>query len=257
MKPLTIAVCSDLHVGHNLGLWPYREECNQPQKLLLKYWGQFCDQVKDEKPAILIVNGDVVDGEQRKAGGVEATTALIARQQTAACDLLRGPASDSGQLFFVRGTPYHEGPLGTYSEPIAQALGAHRNGRAFTHETLDLNIKGVRCSFHHEMPGGGGNLNRGAQLIKELIYYHLAFKEHYALIVRSHLHYFAHVESTRSHAVITPAWQLATPFMTRKSPARMRPDIGALFIDLYPGDSDPVRVRKMLFDLPAVKPLVI
>lgn len=256
MKPITIAVCSDLHVGHVVGLWPYREECNAPQKYLLKCWQQFVDQVKEERPAILVVNGDVVDGEQRKAGGVEATTALIARQQTAACDLLREVTSSCTELFFVRGTPYHEGPLGAYSEPIAQALGAHRNGRGFTHETLDLNIKGVRCSFHHEIPTGAG-LNRGAQLMKETIFAHLTQAQHVDLIVRSHAHFFAHVEYPKTHAVQTPAWQLATPFMQKKSPYRMVPDIGAVFIDLYPGESDPIRVRKMLFDLPAQRPLKV
>jgi hypothetical protein len=75
-------------------------------------------------------------------------------------------------------------------------------------------------------------------------------------VVRSHLHYFTHVEHAAKHIVITPCWQLQTRFMRKLSLYRCIPDIGAVLITVDPqakknGD-DPISIRKFLYPLPAI-----
>ena len=88
MSGKRILFVGDLHCGHEVGLWPDKElpmpdgrelPLNDGQKHLLACWQHLCGVAKEEiKPDILVVMGDLVDGEQRKSFGTEALATLIA-----------------------------------------------------------------------------------------------------------------------------------------------------------------------------------
>lgn len=163
--------------------------------------------------------------------------------------------------FGSHNTEYHEGKAGREMEVLAKNIGAEQyyglgTGR-FSREVLDLEINGVIINAaHHISPTAG--FYRATASDREGQWSALAGKEGKSpkadVCVRSHVHYFVHVEHASKHIVVTPCWQLQTRFMRKNSVYRMLPDIGAMWLEVYPAAKarreDPIVVRKRLYDLP-------
>ena len=75
-------------------------------------------------------------------------------------------------------------------------------------------------------------------------------------MIRSHCHFFVHVEHASKHVAITPCWEMQTRYMRKNSIYRMLPDLGGMLIwldgDLKKRKEDPIVIRKILYDLPPV-----
>ncbi len=267
-KRYCVMVVSDLHCGHHEALWPTdlalpwgeKLRANKGQRYLLKCWEDLQREAKARKPDILVVNGDLVDGEQRKSAGTEASTTILAAQQKASVMLLEPLRDLVKELYVIRGTPYHDGRLGMDVEAIATQLGAVPSTKDWhSHSYLNLDVKGVVLNFQHGISVSGG-LYRATAHDREGVWAALAGKEGKMpksdAVIRSHCHYFTHVEHSTRHIVTSPAWQLQTEYMRKNSNYRMLPDIGALFIYIDPKEKergeDPIEVRKWLYHLPAV-----
>lgn len=264
-----ILVVSDLHCGSQWGLWPDRSVIlpdgrvvppNKGQKYILRCWEDLCDRVG--KFDILVVNGDVIDGEQIRSRGVEAMSTLIPAQVSAAVSLLEPLVSKAREAYFIQGTEYHEGIAGQASEAVARELGARGPARGWhSWEVLDLDVGGVIINFSHGISVSQG-LYRMTALDREGVWSALSSGSRKCpnpdVIVRSHAHYYAHVEYTDRHVVITPCWQLQTRYMRRRSVYRMIPDIGAVVLEISPSakrvGEDPVSVKKILYHLPVLPP---
>jgi hypothetical protein len=77
------------------------------------------------------------------------------------------------------------------------------------------------------------------------------------VLIRSHVHYFGHVEHASKTIVTTPCWQLQTRFMRKNSNHRMHPNIGGIFLEIdgeakLRGEA-PCQIRKELYHLPPVQ----
>lgn len=269
----SVLVVSDIHVGHRLGLWhpslkdPLGEttSMNAGQRWLYECWRELYRIAKERKPAVLVVNGDLLDGEGRASMGTEQATTLTVAQQKGAIKLLEPFADIVDEVFVLVGTPYHDGVNGSNVEAVASALGAvprANNKDWHSHEHLDLDVDGVIINFNHEI-AVASSFYRATPYYREAMFAAMAELSgaypHAKCIVRSHAHSWIHVENVSTHVVGTPCWELQTFYMTRKSPYRMVPDIGGVFIDVdhqeHRKGHDPIRVRKWLFPLPERKPL--
>ena len=267
----TVLVVSDLHCGHHEALWhpsvrlPWGQnvEPTVGQKYLYDCWKDLLATARRRKVSIVVVNGDLIDGEQRKSAGTEAATTILAAQQKSSIKLLE-PLRDIKtvkDMRIIRGTPYHDGRLGMDVEQIATSLdciGPNPDWHSWSF--LDLDIEGTVLNFSHGISVAGG-LYRATPHDREGVWSALASKEgripKASCVIRSHCHYFTHVEHSTTHIVTSPAWQLQTEYMRKNSVYRMMPDIGALFIEVDPdakknGD-DPIIVRKHLYRLPEVR----
>lgn len=268
-KTVTVMVVSDIHAGHEIGMYPpgmlgltgERHNLNAGQRFLWKAWLDLVAWRKKMRPDVIIVNGDFIDGEQRKNVGTEAQTTICAAQQKAAVRILEPLVDGCKQIYCIRGSPYHDGRRGLDIEPIAEELGAigpHKDWH--THGVLDLDIDGVNLNVMHQIGSMSGSY-RFTALDKEGLWAVSRGKEGSVpkadCIIRSHLHFYGHIETPRHHVVISPAWQLQTEYMRRHSAYRMIPDIGALLIHVDPAAKkaglDPIRIEKRLYQLPAVK----
>src|SRR2546426_7815683 len=114
---IRVLVVSDLHCGSQWGLWPERNmvlpdgrdlPLNKGQKYLLRCWEDMTRRVAALKPDILVVNGDVIDGEQYHQRGTEATTTLTVAQTKAASKLLEPLTALVREVYFIQGTEYHD-----------------------------------------------------------------------------------------------------------------------------------------------------
>ena len=265
----SVLVVSDIHVGHHLGLahpnmkdpWGKPATLNEGQEYLWHCWQHLIGEARERKPSVLVINGDLLDGEGRLSAGNEQSSTITAWQQKMAVKVLEPLAAVADEVWVVRGTPYHDGRLGIDVEPVAAALGARAergNKDWHSHDTLDLDVDGVILNVHHEIQSG------------QYWYKSTGFDREGALaafagmsgkfpqakcIVRSHLHYFMHVEHSSVHIVGTPCWQLQTFYMQRKSPYKMIPDLGAVYVEIDHGahreGEDPITIRKRLYRLPA------
>lgn len=270
-----IAVVSDIHAGSSYALLPpdaHYGEIDYPQSSRQKYlwelWQRHCETIAAKKPDYIVVNGDVVDGDQWRSGAREVRTAMKGAQVSWANDILN--LLPNVPRYYIHGTPYHDGVSGEECEAVAKAdpcairppRGYGLAGQNAFH-LLDLEVEGVMCNFLHEIPVSGA-LYRGVGPDREMLWSALAGKEGKApkcdLIVRSHAHYFVHVEHASKHGIVNPCWQLPYPWLVRKSAYRMMPDIGATMVYVDGSEKkagrDPIYIEKFLYPMPIQKHVV-
>lgn len=277
-KKRVLAV-SDFHAGSIYGLWPPSVEVQsgqtgrsisytEGQAALWESWLELLRLLKTVQLDAVVINGDIIDGRQKAQLGTEALTVNLAEQRTGAIAILQSLRDVVGPdvpMYFVQGTEYHDEKAGDEAEKVAESLfGAPAPeglgiGR-YSKEGLNLEFPGnIVVNVQHGISVSGG-LYRATALDREGVWSALAGKEgkypRADAVIRSHAHYFVHVEHQSKHLVITPCWQMQTRYMRKNSAYRMAPDIGAILLHIdteaKANHRDPVRIEKILFDLPPI-----
>jgi hypothetical protein len=268
-------VVSDIHSGSIYGLQPPNFETfsgvkvqqNAGQEFLWKCWLDFAKRVRVFKPDFVIVNGDVVDGPQRKNQGAELALSAPGDQVGAAIEVLRvlRKAAPKAKFYFTQGTPYHVGEWGDAEESIAGVLDATPYLSVGTgklcREVLWLSMEGVILEAAHHISGGTG-FYRLTSLDREAQWSAISAKDATKgipksdLLIRSHVHNFAYGEHASKQVLTTPCWELQTRYARKHSVHRLHPDIGGIMIEVdgkskVKGEA-PCVIRKELYNLPPV-----
>lgn len=272
MPTRKIGVVSDLHCGSIFGMLPPNFVNsdgvpvlqNAGQKHLWACWNNTIDHFKKHKVDAIVVNGDVIDGKQQAQRGNELNLPILFDQRDAAIQCLR-PLSVIAPLYFVQGTEYHGDRAGDAAEEVGKSLNAVQyqgigTGK-YSREVLDLDVDGVIVNFAHGISVASG-FYRATAVDREGIWSALAGKDGKLpkadCVIRSHCHFFVHVEHQSKHIAISPAWQLQTRYMRKNSVYRMLPDVGSLIVHIDPElkkeGYDPIWLEKRLYPLPAIKP---
>lgn len=268
-------VVSDIHAGSIYGLHPrdFTNFAGTPiaqnvgQRFLWDCWLDFAKRAGAFKPDFVIVNGDVVDGPQRKNQGAELCLPSPDDQTSAAIEILRElrKKTQSAKWYFTQGTPYHVGEWGGQEEAIARALGATEYQSLGTgklcREVLWLSMEGVIIEAAHHISGGTG-FYRLTSLDREAQWSALSAKDATKgipkadLLVRSHVHNFAYGEHASKAVLTTPCWELQTRYARKHSVHRLHPDIGGIMIEVDGSAKEkgeaPCRVIKEMYALPPV-----
>lgn len=269
-----ILVVSDLHCGSIYGLLPSGFErvdkagrLYTQRRALWEAWQHMAQATKGAD--IVVVNGDLVDGKQEAQRQTEMNLSTIEEQVDAATICLQQLRPAKGAMwYFVQGTEFHDQKGCPAVEQIAQRFGAqvpfpaNNNGAGlYSWEILDLEVEpGVILNIQHGTATGQG-FYRATPYDREMIFSALAGKEHSMpkadCVIRSHAHFFIHLEHASKHSVGVPCWQLQTRFMRKNSAYRMLPDIGAVVIYADGRDKkagrDPIRVQKCLYPVTSRK----
>lgn len=274
-KARGVLVVSDLHAGSIYGMLPpdFATSDGTPkipnvgQAYLWKCWLDLCGRVADLDLVAVVVNGDAVEGEERRARGAELCLSLMADQSACAAvclQRLKVSIKSKPPFFVIRGTPYHDSEGGREAEALAETIGARKytgyGAGRLCHRAMDLEHEGVVLNFSHGTSVAGG-LYRATPPDREAVWSALAGKDGKVpradALVRGHAHHFVHVEHPSKHAIIGPCWQLQTDYMGKNSCYRMLPDIGALVIWVdgaaKKAGEDPIRVEKILYRLPETR----
>jgi len=277
MKNRRGLVVSDLHGGSIYGMQPpnfltYQRipvNSNPGQEYLWECWLDFSKRAKRFDPEFVIVNGDCVDGPQKKNHGSEISLPDPKDQALAAIEtlkVLKRSVSRHAKWYFTQGTPYHVGHFGDAEEGIAEALGGQTYPSVGTgwrcREILWLNVGGVVIEAAHHISTSTG-FYRLTSLDREMQWSAITAKDtskgvpKVDLVVRSHVHSFSAGEHASKQGVTTPCWQLQTRFMRKNSTTRMLPDIGGIFLDIDPSakrhGEPPIQIIKELYNLPPVE----
>jgi hypothetical protein len=245
-------VVSDLHCGCQLGLCPARGvrldgggryEPSPLQRTMwawwLDLWTTWLPQVTRGEPWGVIVNGDTTDG--RHHGSTTQISQNLSDQAAIAYEVLAPVALKcEGRLYMVRGTEAHVGPSAEEEEALAQRLGAIPDdaGNRARYELW----KRIGPRLVHVLHHIGSTSSAGY----EATAVHRELVEAYAeagrwredppdAIVRSHRHRYLETRlggaAGNAIAVVTPGWQLKTPFAYKIAGARQsRPQLGGIVL---------------------------
>lgn len=272
-----IVAIGDLHSGSMYAPMPqgfetYDGTCktqNPAQEYLWRCWDDFTWRCHKYDPDIIIVNGDVVEGPQRKSNGFEVTLPAASDQIECAVQTLRhlkGRVRPDCRWFFTRGTPYHVGDFGDTEEAIAKQIGAEPYGSVgvgkYAREVLWGKVDGITIEVTHHPAGSSTGFYRLTVLDRDSQWAAMAAKDHTKgvpkahLLLRSHLHFFGRAEHASKLCVMLPCWKLGDRHSRKGGLHRFIPDIGGCFINVDSSalerGEEPCVIQKELYSLPPV-----
>jgi len=261
-----IIVISDLHCGCRFGLLP--KEGIQidggnvvlPSPLQLKmwgyweeFWGEWVPKVTKKQDYAVILNGDAIDGVHH--GSTSQISHNIKDQENICVSIMKPivSAPKCKAYYHIRGTEVHGGISGDSEERIAESLGAVRDELgAYSRWELWLRFGANKALIHvtHHIGTTSSASYESTAVQKEMVEtLNEAGRwgdEPPVVIVRSHRHReFETRFGTKNGygiSLVTPAWQLKTPFTNRIPLGRTStPHIGGYLI--REGDEDMVFTR--------------
>lgn len=247
-----ITIISDLHVGSSMGLCSmegmglddggsYHPSAQQQE--MWRVWllfRQHCRTIKAKK-RILVINGDIIDGFHHNT--VALATNNIAVQEAAAAKILRPLTEDFSRVFVCRGTEAHVQQSAQSDERVAKAIGAEMddNGNQASWQWW-LEVDGLVLNIAHHIGTTSSAAYETSAVMRELV---AALTENGQwdqrlpdVFIRSHRHRFIELAIPQTngkiHALVTPGWQLRSPFVERVDRMRM-PHIGGVNLVIEEG----------------------
>lgn len=257
-----LVVISDTHVGCKLALVPPdpirldgggQYIPSDLQRGMWHYWREFWDEwvpmATRGEPFDLVHNGDAIDGVHHNS-----TTQIShnMEDQVRIAEIVMEPivercVKSGGTYYHIRGTEAHVGKSGEHEERLARNLGAKPNSHnqyarfdlwKRVGETTDrvraplvhlLHHIGTTSSAAHESSAVN------AEMAAEFVEAGRWNREPPDYIVRSHRHrsIAVNLDTQKGYAaaIVTPAWQLKTPYVWKIPGARVsEPQLGGIVI---------------------------
>ncbi len=245
-------VISDTHCGCRLGLCsPDGVQLDDggkylPSKLQLKvwswweeFWGEWVPHATHGEPYNVVHNGDAIEGVHH--GSTTQVSHNLEDQGVLAFEILQPVVERcEGRYWHIRGTEAHVAKSGREEENLAKRLGAKKNAEGqYARWELWHKLGGELVHFLHHIGTTSSSAHEtsaiNAEIAAEFVESARWNNPHPAVIVRSHRHRSAEVRlpTARGYAtgVVTPAWQLKTPFTYKIAGARLSPpQIGGILI---------------------------
>ena len=263
-----IVVLSDIHNGSVTAICspePYISDLdttfkpNKLQKALWDVWESVPDGLSKKKTDLIVLNGEPVDGANKKQVGQQSWTTNVWDQAEDFKKCMKTHNYDN--ILFNRGSGYHVQIDGTnIEEIIARDMNALRY-RAYGGEGASDYYSFIECygkifNFTHHVGFNKWAAYRTTALAREMA--GMVFENNKLhksdVIVRSHVHYFVHVEFTNTHGIVTPCWKFPDAHLTRGGLAGTTPDIGAVWVDINKNGN--IKVDKFIAEI-GVKPKVL
>lgn len=263
MSPIrNLIVVSDTHAGCKVALCPpdpmpldgggtYQISSLQ-QKMWhfwQVFWGEWVPEVTRGEPFDLVHNGDAVDGVHHNS-----TTQIshnLEDQARIAEAVLRPVVNQclasGGTYYHIRGTEAHVGKSGENEERLARNLGAKPNDQGqYARFELWKRVGDKSASVHaplvhllHHIGTTSSAAHESSAVNAELTASYVEAARWARtppdFIVRSHRHRSIAVDLDSANggaaAIVTPAWQLKTPYVFKIPGARLsEPQLGGILI---------------------------
>ena len=269
-----VTVVSDLHVGSSLGLCPTsgmilgEGGIYMPSRFQLEigrafelFFSAHVKQInRGAKKRILVFNGDLIEGNHHNTVALASNNIEV--QEAAAIALLKPVVKEFDQVFVVRGTEAHVGPGAQSDERIAKALGAIplEEGQNSWWQ-LWLDVDGMIFNIAHHLGTTSSAAYESSAVMRELVAALVEAGQWQQqmpdVMVRSHRHRFIELAipkvDGKIHAVVTPSFQLRTPFVERLDRFR-QPHIGGV---CFVVESGKCQIQEKLFPMKIGTPVVV
>lgn len=213
--------CGDFHCGHLIGLTPPAWQNRYPKtnaskrvkfhRIAADLWESFCEILESLPPLdFVVINGDMIEGKNERAGGTELLTSDMKIQANMAVDVIetiRKHAKHSVQIIATYGTPYHTSVYGDdWEDIIADKAYINKIG---AHEWIDVN--GLVFDIKHHIGSSALPHTRNTSISRDALWNQLWAAETMQpladVVIRSHVHYFTHCGDARRLCMTLPALQ--------------------------------------------------
>ena len=208
--------------------------------VLYEAWLDVLDSLHCKQPHLMVCNGEPCDGANPKQLGQQSWTTDMESQMLEFMKLMK--PFKYQKLLFTRGSIYHTTLGATNFEeilanrmPRVMKYKAH-GGSGSTDNYANIEANGKVFNFSHHIGFSKGLQTRAAALSREMANMHYEYDKlgKVDVIVRSHVHYFCHVEFVHSHGIILPAWKYPDGHLFRGGVAGTTPDIGMVEMIVEP-----------------------
>ena len=265
----SLVVVADLHVGSSTGLCPrsgmalddggyYKP--SKMQEYLNDCWEHFFGVyvplvTMGADKRILVINGDAVDGFHHNT--VALATNNIMSQERASASLIKDVAVNFDETYFVRGTEAHVQQSAQSDERIAKEVGAIPDSNGdHARWQLWLDLNGVLFNIAHHLGTTSSAAYESSAPMREMVAGLVESgqwnKQMPDFFIRSHRHRYIEISIPSDNdkqitIMVTPAWQLRTPFVEKIDRMRM-PHIGGIVINIE--DNCECRAHHKVYKLP-------
>lgn len=248
MSHIKILFLEDLHVGSAFGIMPDGfltssgsiYQLNPGQRYLYECWEHMVSGLPKKLDA-LILNGDVIDGQNMAGEGRRIVEIDPNFQVRAAKQLLKPVASRASRVYMLRGSEYHVGKNGMHEDMLGEILGAVTQSGSQRHirPWLRLNLNGYRLDVAHRT---SVTIRYRSMPLEREISFAAEFSGRTGrpmpnLIYRSHTHWGFGVwnEGQDRMAIHGPAWKLMDEHIsTGISPNRSVPfALGGVVVRIF------------------------
>lgn len=259
MNAKRIVVISDTHIGSTLGLSKKHRLDDggwySPSDLQNKLWAHWKDfwgwayRIMDNDPFVLVHNGDIIDGVHHRTTTLSSHNLTI--QSRVAAEILEPHISKAVEYYQIRGTEAHAGQSAQEEEALAAHLGAIPDKRTgqYSRWELWMEFGGELLHFSHHIGSTTSTAYESSAPMRELV---AAFVEAGQfrqrppdILIRSHRHRYNEVKTPNGRIIVTPAWQIKTPFVFKMD--RMRaPMLGGIVITAA---EEGVHIRERIYTM--------
>jgi hypothetical protein len=256
-----ILILADIHCGSTVAPWPKNQRLpdgglavpNRYQQYLNKCWAQMLKDAEAEKPDVLVLLGDVVQGVNSRDSQLTATK--WGTQTQAAYKLLEPLTHIIPTIYQLRGTEWHEGRGSEHVDSLAIALKAkpHPRTESPTWRRLYLEMGSHLLDFMHHVSTTSIRQYSATAVLRDALNHKLELYTKYkgtfpplGACIRAHAHIWVGVQSDGIWGVRCPAFQFGTAFTDAKTNAMMS-DIGYVIIE---AGKRGIGVEQRLFDQP-------
>ena len=254
---MKLLLISDLHVGSYWGLMPNKVDVRNPlsgditritssrgQRELYREWALLCERCKVEHIDHVIINGDIVEGQQYKNRGREVWTTDLSVQGDIARQLIE--MLPCHHVYLTQGTEYHVQGDRPLEQEVADTLCEHGRDAHYNPDMV-LEVGGARVHAMHKV-GVTRTRYRATGISAEMMIatFNQDPKHEFGridVLVRSHAHYFAAAMIGHMTGIITPCWKMRDPFSIKMGSMSV-PDNGYVLLDINDGN---VTLGKKLF----------
>lgn len=232
-----ILIVGDMHVGSDYALMPEEvftlktEKANcrcipatETQLKILSKWHEMIDS--EGRVDALVVNGDSVDGYNRKSNGLGSWTTNMDDQLKTAMGLIK--EVKYRKLYGTQGSMYHTNENISVDKLVIEGLGG-----TFSYD-LALKVDKVRMHFSHKVGVSSSSWQyRTTPIAKEMVMNELnQFDfDKFNVIARSHAHYYCAVQFGQSLGLICPCWKGRDDFVKMLGLA-FNPSIGYVVLEI-------------------------
>lgn len=244
MKDKTILVINDIHVGSEHAICSespiangHKKRPNRLQRKLLKGWKQ-CIKMIDNPPDIIVVNGEPIDGNNKKGYSKELWAQELTdqvRDFVKLFDMLPLKRDKSGRVltkvYMTRGSSYHVDIEGTpIEEFVGDFIGAELIDGLRASYHIPLNVNGKLLSFAHETGFSRNYPARGNKLAQEWTTHAASVnkRDRWDYSIRAHIHQINERGfGPKWRGITCPCWKYNVgDYFERHGPSTTPVDIG-------------------------------
>ena len=247
-----IGVISDTHCGSRYGLLSPDNEFGRQNPLQEYLWECWLDSLAWlGKLDLLVLLGDMVDGQQRKSRGDRLVTTNFYEQAEIFGECLGAQKDQPTKIIRVCGTMYHEGSNNPLA-PIDKDFG-------ILYQDVSARVevsKGIVMNFAHHPESRSAEYD-GMAMEKETRNMALA-EYHYGepstkYIIRGHKHKYRRAVFHKKWMVMCPCFQAQTKYAQLQGLLKWVPEFGVVLLEKDDKEEHGYSVRGHTFSVPSTE----